>query len=307
MDGDASLVIHARDLTALDSIPGPVTSSINKSKPLEDLFAIDLGPSSSSDRFSIPALEEHAIALTINGHGDTEGWISGKYSLDKFESGRLALVPAGADSEWRICNGSCSNFNIFLTHSLLARSAAQTLAIDPNRAKPIPLACFNDPLIFQIGMEISRAVRKPEFSDLLYLESLSYTLAVHLLHNYVSSPAPVPEVKGRLSPMVLKQVLDFVDASSNDNLSLGRMADMAHLSPFHFERLFKASMGRTVHQYVLTQRLEKSYRLLLTSNLTIAQIAAETGFADQSHFERRFKSLFGVPPGVLRKDRKVVP
>jgi AraC family transcriptional regulator len=306
MNDDAPTEIHARELTTLDSIPGSVTSALSKTLPSSDLFALDLGPSTSTERFSIPPIYEHVILMTVEGCVQAEARICGQFSTGQANPGRLALLPSGLESEWRICNGSCSNFNLFITPSLISRVAVQFLGIDPIRATLNPKFFFEDPLIFYIGMAISQTIRKPEFFDLLYLESLSHTLAVHLLHNYVSSPAAVPEVKGRLPTPVLKKILDYITDCSNAELTLAHMASLVHVSPYHFERLFKESMGQPVHKYVLAQRLKKSYRLLLGSNLTIAQIAAEAGFADESHFIRRFKAQFGVPPGALRKDRKIV-
>ena len=307
MNDNAGQVVHAHELTTLASLPGPVMSPLHNNPPNPYIFALDLGPSTSSDRFSIPAISEHAISLKIEGCGHGECRIGGQFSSAQFAPGGLALVPSGADSEWRICDGSSSNFNIFLSPSLVSIVAVQTLGIDPARAKPIPRAYFEDPIIFQIGMEISRTIRKMDIYDLLYLESLSHTLSVHLLHYYISSPASLREVKGELPAPLLKQVLDYIDDGSDTELTLAHMAVLAHMSPFYFERLFKESTGQTVHTYVMARRLEKSYRLLLSSSLSLAQIAAEMGFADQSHFERRFKSRFGVPPGALRKDRKIIP
>jgi AraC family transcriptional regulator len=306
MNGDTPTALHARELIMLDSIPGPVTSPVSGTLQYEDLFALDLGPNSSTERFFIPPLYEHVLLITVAGCGKAETRIGGQSSKGQYSPGRLGLLPAGADSDWRICNGICHNFNLYLTPSLMERVAAQTLGVDPARVALKPAVLFEDPLIFHIGMAISQSMRGAEFYSLLCLESLSNTLAVCLMHKYSASPAAVPEVKGRLPAPVLKQILDYVDASPNANLTLSHMAELAHLSPYHFERLFKEAMGQPVHRYILTQRLEKSYYLLLNSNLTLAQIAAEAGFADQSHFVRCFKSRFGIPPGALRKDRKIV-
>jgi AraC family transcriptional regulator len=304
MKVNTSTALHARELTRLDFVPGIVTSPLKNTSPFVDLFGLDVGPNTSTGRFSIPTISEHTIAIAVDGCSQGDAWIGGQFSKGQSVPGRLILVPAGADNEWRIYELGVRYFNLFLTPSLLARVATQALAIDPLRAAPNPTLFFEDPLIFHIGMAISRSFRNPGLFDLLYLESLSNTLAVHLLRTYVSSPAPIHEMKGRLHPPVLKKILDYVANSSNADLTLSHLADLAHVSSYHFSRLFKESMGEPVHQYVLRQRLEKSCRLLLGSDMTIAQIAAELGFADESHFIRRFKDLYGISPGALRNDRK---
>jgi AraC family transcriptional regulator len=71
------------------------------------------------------------------------------------------------------------------------------------------------------------------------------------------------------------------------------------LSPAHFARAFKESMGRAPHQYLLALRLVRARRLVETTHATLSDIAQRTGFADQAHFTRLFKRAFGATPGAL--------
>ncbi|MBD0270102.1 MAG: helix-turn-helix transcriptional regulator, partial [Cyanobacteria bacterium Co-bin8] len=65
---------------------------------------------------------------------------------------------------------------------------------------------------------------------------------------------------------------------------------------FHFCRLFKESMGVTPYQYLLQMRIEQAKQLLLKDNSRVAEVAVETGFADQSQLSRHFKRLVGISP-----------
>ena len=78
-------------------------------------------------------------------------------------------------------------------------------------------------------------------------------------------------------------------------------AQEAGLSPTHFARAFKETMGRAPHQYLLALRLERARRLLETTRATLSDIAQRTGFADQAHFTRLFKRVFGTTPGALAR------
>jgi AraC-like DNA-binding protein len=71
------------------------------------------------------------------------------------------------------------------------------------------------------------------------------------------------------------------------------------LSPCHFLRVFKHQTGMPPHRYHLNLRLERGRRLL-RQGCEIADVAARTGFADQSHFTRHFRRFFGVTPGRYR-------
>jgi AraC-like DNA-binding protein len=79
---------------------------------------------------------------------------------------------------------------------------------------------------------------------------------------------------------------------------------VAGLNPCHFARQFKAAMGLPPHQYVITRRVERARRLLRAgTDLSLAEVAAQVGFYDQSQFSHHFKRLVGVTPGQYRGSR----
>ncbi|MDB5312349.1 MAG: marA [Gemmataceae bacterium] len=83
--------------------------------------------------------------------------------------------------------------------------------------------------------------------------------------------------------------------------SLGQLAAVARLSPYHFARQFKAATGLPPHQYVIARRVERAKQILQDgTGLSLAEVAAEAGFSDQSHFSHHFKRIVGVTPGQFR-------
>jgi len=74
------------------------------------------------------------------------------------------------------------------------------------------------------------------------------------------------------------------------------LAAIAQLSVFHFCRSFKRSTGFTPHQYVIQQRVERAKQLLKDGKMGISEVAIACGFTHQSHLNRHFKRLTGVPP-----------
>jgi AraC family transcriptional regulator len=80
------------------------------------------------------------------------------------------------------------------------------------------------------------------------------------------------------------------------------MAAIARLSPNYFAWQFKRATGLPPHQYVLDRRVERAKQFLQTgSDISLAEVAAEAGFSDQSQFSHHFKRLIGVTPGQFRK------
>jgi AraC family transcriptional regulator len=80
------------------------------------------------------------------------------------------------------------------------------------------------------------------------------------------------------------------------------MAAIARLSPNYFASLFQRATGLPPHQYVIARRVERAKQFLQTgSDISLAEVAAEAGFSDQSQFSHHFKRLIGVTPGQFRK------
>lgn len=135
----------------------------------------------------------------------------------------------------------------------------------------------------------------------IYGESLSAAFAASVLARYAE---PAPEAHpGGLPPAQLRPVLDYIETRLDGALSLQELAGVAHISPFHFGRLFKQSTGVTPHQYVLRRRIGKAKQLLRDPALSIAEVAYATGFPSQAHFTTVFGRITGVTPKAFRNGR----
>jgi AraC family transcriptional regulator len=74
------------------------------------------------------------------------------------------------------------------------------------------------------------------------------------------------------------------------------LAQQTGYSPYHFARLFRQTTGESPHHFVLRQRIERAQRLLKETDVPLAHIAVESGFANQSHLTRVFKQHRGLTP-----------
>lgn len=96
---------------------------------------------------------------------------------------------------------------------------------------------------------------------------------------------------------------DFIEAHLGEKIELAEMAAVACLSPYHFLRTFKAITGETPHAYVVRRRIGEAERLLVSSRLSIAEIALATGFSSQAHLTTTMRSATGLTPAALRRPR----
>lgn len=105
------------------------------------------------------------------------------------------------------------------------------------------------------------------------------------------------------------RVMDYVRTHLADTLSLDDLARIAHFSPFHFHRIFKATTGQTLTAFVQRARLERATYLMKASpDRPLGSIALEVGFSAQSDFSRVFRRHFNMPPSAWdRKSRLHAP
>ena len=89
----------------------------------------------------------------------------------------------------------------------------------------------------------------------------------------------------------------------DETVPVAKLAQACQLSPGHFARAFKQATGKPPHQWLTDQRLEKAKKLLVDTELALAEIAISCGFADQSHFTRVFSRSVRSSPGAWRRFR----
>ena len=93
---------------------------------------------------------------------------------------------------------------------------------------------------------------------------------------------------------------EYIDTHLDTALELNRLAALVGLSASYFSRSFYKSFGSTPHRYVVHRRVLRAQELLVATRLPLTEIALTVGFADQSHFSRRFTGVVGVTPGAFR-------
>jgi AraC-like DNA-binding protein len=114
-----------------------------------------------------------------------------------------------------------------------------------------------------------------------------------------------PEESGiGLPPRMYRRVNEYIDAHLDSALDIPELAQTLSMSESHFARCFRNSSGFTPHNYVMRRRLRRAEELLVQTDLPLIDIALATGFADQSHFSRRFHELTGLGPRAFRAQHR---
>ncbi len=129
--------------------------------------------------------------------------------------------------------------------------------------------------------------------------SLLAACLVRLVERHAEAPVPTtatsPLPRDVHSPAVTR-ALRLLEETTERFLPLDELARAAGLSRCRFARVFRAEMGLPPHVYQMQRSIERA-KSLLAAGTPISRVAAESGFADQSHFSRRFREFTGATPG----------
>jgi AraC family transcriptional regulator len=93
-----------------------------------------------------------------------------------------------------------------------------------------------------------------------------------------------------------------MDEMLTENLPLKNIARLAHLSPFHFHRAFRAAFGETPHTYRTRRRLERAARLLKETDVPVIDVCLDTGFESAGSFSALFRRKYGASPTQFRRE-----
>ncbi|HEY9624322.1 MAG TPA: AraC family transcriptional regulator [Crinalium sp.] len=227
--------------------------------------------------------------------------LDGKRSKERRGSGDIAIIPAGATH-------SCSwdapaQFTVLAIEPILLKQVGQDW-VNPDQIELVPrFMSESDAFIQSIFSTLKEEAEIGGMGSQLLIDSLKTALTVHLLRNYCVTKPKLSSYSTGLSQSTLMLVKDYIASHLHQELKLDELAAIAQLSPYHFLRLFKQSVGITPHQYILQRRLDQAKHLLQYSDLSIVEIATRTGFCDQSHLTRYFKRIVGVTPRQLLRSR----
>ena len=108
-------------------------------------------------------------------------------------------------------------------------------------------------------------------------------------------------------PELLRRLLrarDRMDAASHEEWPVRRLARVSGVSEAHFARSFKEAFGLPPHRYLLTRRIERARSLLRDTELSISEVALQTGWASLGSFGRTFRDVTGESRGDLRAREK---
>lgn len=144
-----------------------------------------------------------------------------------------------------------------------------------------------------IVSRIYREFKNPDRATSLILSGLTMELLGETSRSQRPTESEVP-------PWLAKSV-EFIHDNLSTHFSIEEIGSTVGIHPAHLSRVFRKHLGCTVGEYLRQLRIERASHLMLNTNLSLSDLALDSGFADQSHFSRSFKASIGMTPLEYRQ------
>jgi AraC family transcriptional regulator len=282
------VMTEVSDLSLAQADGNPPTTLAGGSAPGESgVSVVGLRFSGAAHFNATP--RQHLVWFQMSAPSRFDCRIAGQFLRHEPPRGSLAICPSGLDCAAE-AQDSVDAILIAIEPPSLALAAAENSALEAQLQER--LSGCDDPL-FDFARTLASESADGYPNGPLFWNEVASGFVCHLIARHTSGGAT--RVRGMLGKDVLKRLKDYVLANLDGPIEVATLARLAGRSPFHFSRVFTRSVGVTPHRYIVHLRLQRAIEFVRDGRCGLAEIAARTGFADQSHLSRWARRVHGVP------------
>lgn len=238
-------------------------------------------------------LRQHLVCFQMSQQLAFECRMAGRVLHHAPPTGSLAVCPAGIDCA-ADANGSLDAILVVIDPGRLALAAAEDSTPE---ARLIEKLVGYDKALLDLAWNLALESANGYPNGPLFWNEVASRFIDALVVRHTT--AYESRARGMLGKDMLDRLRDYVQAHLDEPIGVEALAQLAGRSPFHFTRVFTRSIGVTPHRYVVHLRLQRAIELVRDGRFGFAEIAARTGFADQSHLSRWVRRVHGVSLGQL--------
>jgi len=256
-------------------------------------------------RWSAAAGADYTALLLLRG---SMRWRAGEAEAGAAASGEVsgaaALLASPGDSLSASGSGAAEYVLVRLSPVFVADSAARAgLARTDSVVAFRTRSVAGDERLARLGRDLAEELREEAAGQGLVVGALVEQALVHLLRRYANlrRSAHLELSRAGLVDRRIRLAVELMHAHMHRDLPLEEIAAAAHLSPFHFARLFKKLTGATPHAFLASLRAARAQALLAETDLSVTEVGARVGYMSSSHFARAFRQSTGISPSAYRK------
>lgn len=250
----------------------------------------DLPPSD----FASPAMTHHLLVYHYKAlRGEFQHRCAGRKTTTQLQDGQFSFVPAGADNHWTFGEGRPAALHILIdARAFDLATATRNLELRDDFQVDAPSLQV---LARRLGAELAKGGP----SGPLFAETILQMLSGRILRLFTDLGP-----KTEAADCNVAAARDLIHEECDRPISLAELASLCQVSQSQLLRSFRKQYGAPPHRYLLKCRIERAKWLLLSeTDMPLAQVALDLGYADQSHLNRAFVAATGVTPSRFRHAR----
>ena len=233
-------------------------------------------------------LRQHLIAFVSKTQIKCR--LAGRALYHRAHEGSLAICPAGLDTS-ADTDQDLDALLVAVRPDKFALAAAEEGTLEADLSSRL---CGHDQTLFDLAGVLAQESKEGYPRGTLFWNETASRFVDILAARYAMRTRATRSAP--LTVDMLSRLKEFVFEHLNEPLDVATLARMTHRSQFHFSRAFTRSLGVSPHRYVVHLRLRRAVEMVRDGKFGLAEIAAKTGFADQSHLTRWVRRVHGVSP-----------
>jgi AraC family transcriptional regulator len=250
-----------------------------------------------SVKYSFHAPVHLLVAYESGERSDGETFVEGmpRSTLRTFAR-KFTFVPAGHRFQERHDPGVHLRIMFFYFDPATVQSDPAAPAVPF-----VPQVHFDEATMWPTVLKIMNLVESPVLAEPRYFEALGIVLLHEFARRNNGKPsAPLPS-RGGLAMWQQRIVTDYIEEHLTERIPLAALARLVRLSPHHFCRAFKESLGAPPRRYQTKRRMEHAKRLLENPTVSVTEIGLMMGFCDTSSFTTAFRKHTGFTPTAYHR------
>lgn len=169
---------------------------------------------------------------------------------------------------------------------------------------PSPIWKSSDKVISLKLQETMMALASPAEGTHFYKQARLYEFADCLIRA-AGKPVSTLSPGGSLSDYYLQTAFLYIEKNFMNDISVESIAAQCNIHRNQLLKLFKERIGQGPQEYLIKYRMSRAAQLLITTDFSVNEIGNAVGYANQLHFSRAFKNVYGMSPKYFREEKRV--